>query len=152
LTEEADYRDIRDMALKTYTGSCHYGAVRFEAEIDLSAGTNRCNCSICTKSRAWFAFVRPPHFRLLVGAEAQAEYQWTPPGKPAPFLHYHFCRTCGVRAIGWGEHESFGGKFYVISIATLDNADPDEPAAAPIKYVDGRHDRFNQLPEDTRLL
>jgi hypothetical protein len=152
LTETAGCHDIRGMALKTYSASCHCGAVRLHADIDLSAGTNKCNCSICTKSRAWFVFVKPDRFLLLAGAEAQAEYQWTPAGRPAPFLHYHFCRTCGVRVFGWGEHESMGGRFYFVSIASLDDADPEELAAAPIKYVDGRHDRFDQPPEDTRIL
>jgi hypothetical protein len=140
------------MALKTYHGSCHCGAVRFQADIDLSEGTSKCNCSICTKARSWFVIVKAPSFQLLAGDQAQAEYQWTPPGKPSPFLHYQFCNTCGIRTPGWGEHESFGGKFYFIPVASLDDADPDELAAAPVKYSDGRHDRFDQAPQDTRLL
>ena len=137
---------------KTYTGSCHCGAVRFEADIDLAQGTNKCNCSICSKSRAWFSFVPGSRFQLLQGADALTEYRWTPPAKPEPFLHFFFCKTCGVRTHARGEHESFGGVFNAVAIATLDNADADELAAAPVNYIDGKHDRFDQKPADIRLL
>lgn len=141
------------MALKTYLGSCHCGAVRFQADFDLSTGTNKCNCSLCTKSRAWFVFARGrDHFRLIAGADALSEYQWTPPGRPHPFLHYRFCRMCGIRAFAQGELESLGGTFHAVPVTSLDDVDPDELAAAPINYVDGRHDRFDRPPEDRRLM
>jgi hypothetical protein len=141
------------MALKTYSGSCHCGAVRYQADLDLSAGTNRCNCSHCTKARAWFALARgKQRFRLLSGAEALSEYRWTPPGRSESNLSYRFCKNCGIRAFARGDHESLGGVFHAIPVNALDDVDPDELAAAPIHYVDGRNDRFNGAPEDTRLM
>jgi hypothetical protein len=134
------------MALKTYAGSCHCGAVKYQADVDLSTGTLRCNCSLCKKSRAWFAFVTPDHFRLEKGEGAMAEYQWTPAGKPRPNLHYRFCKTCGVRAFATGQDPK-GGQMYAIAVATLEGADGDELAKS-VKYVDGRHDKFNQTPQE----
>jgi hypothetical protein len=139
------------MALKTYSGACHCGAVRYAADIDLEQGTTRCNCSICSKQRAWFAIVKADRFRLGSGESALADYQWTPPGRDEPNLHYRFCRTCGVRAFAQGDHPKLGGKFYAVAVATLEDADPDELAAS-IKFVDGRHDRYEQRPADTRLM
>ena len=138
---------------KTYAGSCHCGAVRYEADLDLSAGTNRCNCSYCTKARAWFAFAKgPERFRLLDGADALTEYRWTPPGQPGAFLTYVFCRTCGVRIFARGEMEALGGVFHAVAVATLDESSHEDLAAAPMNYVDGRHDHFDRAPADTRLM
>jgi hypothetical protein len=131
---------------KTYSGSCHCGAVAYEAELDLESGTSRCNCSFCTKARFWLAIAPVDQVRVIRGADALADYQHTPAGMAAPFLHLHFCRTCGVRPFTRGGHlPALGGEFFAINVATLDLGDA-ELAAIPIKYVDGRHNDWSREP------
>ncbi len=133
------------MPVKTYKGSCHCGAVRFEADLDLEEGSNRCNCSYCAKVRAWFAFAKgPERFRLLHGAGV-AEYRWTPPGAPEPHLTFTFCRTCGVRTFAQGQLEHLGGVFHAVSVPTLELS-PEQVAAIPVNYLNGREGRYHEAP------
>ena len=44
-----------------------------------------------------------------------------------------------------------GGKFYALAVAAIDDADADELAGS-IRYVDGKHDRYDRTPEDIRLM
>jgi hypothetical protein len=140
------------MSLKTRSGSCHCGAVRFEADIDLTQGTVKCNCSSCTKARSWLAMVPASRYRLTAGSASQANYQWTPPGRPGPTIEFHFCNICGIRTPARGEMEAMGGTFYAVQIPLLNDVDPEELATAPIQYVDGLHDRFDRRPDDTRFI
>jgi hypothetical protein len=140
------------MSMKTYSGSCHCGAVRFQADLDFTEGTFKCNCTSCTKARSWLIVTPASHFRLAEGEDSQAEYQWTPPGRAKSTIEFHFCKRCGIRTPGRGELEAMGGAFYAVQVSLLDDLDPDELAAAPIHYIDGRHDRFDRPPDDTRFL
>lgn len=140
------------MALKTYSGGCHCGKIRFEADLDIAAGTVKCNCSGCTKARSWLIFVTADRFRLLAGRESQRNYQWTPPGRSASTVEYHFCNHCGIRTPASANIEALGGAVYAIQVALLDGLDQEELAKAPTRYVDGRHDRFDRPPADIRFL
>lgn len=135
------------MTKKTYKGSCHCGEVRFEVDLDLAAGTGRCNCSICSKQRAWNAIVSPQDFRLVEGEEYLNVYQF---GNRAG--HHMFCRQCGIRSFGRGYLEEIGGDYIAINVAALDNVDPRELRDTPVRYFDGRNDNWWAEPAETAHL
>ena len=133
--------------LKTYHGSCHCGAVRFEADIDLAQGTNKCNCSICTKTRNWNVIVKPDAFRLLSGADSMSDYQF---GSKAG--HHLFCKHCGVRSFERGYVEQIGGDYVSVKVLALDDANLDEILAAPVRFANGRDNAWWNPPSETRHL
>jgi hypothetical protein len=133
--------------IKTFIGGCHCGSVRFEVDLDLSQGTNKCNCSICAKTRNWNAIVKPSAFRLLTGENDLSDYQF---GSKAG--HHLFCRHCGVRSFGRGYVEAIGGDYVAVQLGCLENADPAELIAAPVRYADGRNNNWMSPPAETRHL
>jgi hypothetical protein len=131
---------------KTYTGGCHCGAVRYEADLDLTKGTVKCNCSICTKGRTWFAAAEGDEFRLLRGAESLGRYEFG-----SHRIHHLFCKQCGIKSFARGE--AGGGKQFVAVILTcLENIPDAQFAELQVHYVDGRHDNFQAAPAVTSYL
>lgn len=127
--------------LKTYAGSCHCGAVRFEADLDLTQSSYRCNCSICRRNRFWPAVARAEHFRLLSGAQMLTEYLFNTRKN-----QHFFCSICGVRPFGVGNDTPLG-KMYGVNIGCLEGVSEEELSRMPITYVDGMNDRWQQPPE-----
>lgn len=125
------------MSFQTYHGSCDCGKVRFETELDLDAGTFKCNCKICWKGRFWGAMAKSDTFRLLSGEGDLTVY-----GQAR--LH-HFCRHCGIKVFGRGAD----GVRIAVNLAVLDDLDPHVLAKAPVRYVDGRRDNFTTTPDFT---
>lgn len=131
---------------KTYHGSCHCGAIRFEADIDLRADTYRCNCSICSRHRFWPATVAPGAFRLLSGQSDLTKYLFNTK------RHAHYvCKHCGVRPFGIGRAPE-GHQIYGVNLGCLGDVAPKELAEAPILYVDGQHDNGSAAPLITSQL
>ena len=134
---------------KTYSGSCHCGAIRFQCTLNLAKGTRRCNCSFCVKSRFWKAFAMNGDFQLLQGEADLGDYQASPSAWPEGDVHHYFCKHCGIRPFskGYLEIEPFNGFFHAVNIATLDGVTDQEFAGVPIQYEDGRADRHESAPE-----
>ncbi len=127
--------------LKTFHGSCHCGVVQFEADLDLTQSTYRCNCSICRRTRFWPAVAKEDAFRLLAGESELTQYLFNTKKN-----QHYFCKHCGVRAFGIGTETPIG-KMYGVNLGCLNDVTDEELSRAPITYVDGRSGAWQNTPE-----
>ena len=126
--------------LETYYGSCHCGTVKFEAAIDLTQNTYRCNCSICRRTRFWAVIAKPESFHILQGESDLIQYLFNTKKN-----HHYFCKHCGVRAFGIGNDTPIG-KMIGVNVMCIDDVSEEELAQVPIKYVDGRNNNWHEAP------
>ena len=115
--------------LRTFTGGCHCGMVRFECTSDLAMVT-ACNCSICTKKGLHFTFVTTASLQLRDGAENLKEYLFN---KHA--IRHQLCTDCGVDVFARGTKPD-GSEVIALNVSCIDGI---ELANLTMTPIDGRN-------------
>ncbi len=114
---------------KTYQGSCHCGAVRYEVTMALGP-VIACNCSMCGRAGTLLAFVPAPAFKLIAGDDALTDYQFH-----KHVVHHLFCATCGIKSFARGVGPG-GVEMAAINVRCLEGIDV---GALDITPYDGKH-------------
>ena len=78
--------------MSIYRGSCHCGAIRYEATGEIG-DLGVCNCSICVRTGYVHWSIDPADFRLLTPWSAIETYEFG-----TRTAKHYFCRTCGISA------------------------------------------------------
>jgi hypothetical protein len=116
--------------LEKHRATCHCGAVVLELSLpDGIVNPRRCNCSICRRKGAIFAFVPLSGLRVVEGAEVLRAYQFN-----TMAAKHYFCSKCGiythhVRRINPNE--------YGYNIGCLEGVNPFDLGQVPT--LDGVH-------------
>jgi hypothetical protein len=112
--------------MRTYSGRCHCGAVRFRFTTGEITRAIKCNCSICIR-RGYVMTVDYLPFDELDGKESLTLYQWGD-----RMVNFWFCRTCGVYPF----HDVVERPgIYRVNLGCVDEIDP---LALPVQMIDGR--------------
>jgi hypothetical protein len=114
--------------IRSYTGGCHCGTVRYEVTTDL-AMVMECNCSHCSKRGLLLTFVTPDKFVLLAGGDGLRDYQFN-----KKMIHHLMCPNCGIEAFARGSGPD-GKEMIAINVRCLDDVDPKSLSPTPF---DGR--------------
>jgi hypothetical protein len=113
---------------RQFTGGCHCGAVRFEAELtDGLDRVVRCTCSYCRMKGSVMAFTELAALRITAGEDSLATYQFN-----TGAARHFFCSRCGIHT---HHQRRFDPTQFAINVACLDGVSPYDFEAVPV--VDG---------------
>ena len=79
--------------MRTHSGGCHCGAVRFEVDAPARLTVTDCNCSICAKTGYLHLIVAASRFRLLQGQADLSTYSFG-----TGIAKHLFCTHCGIKS------------------------------------------------------
>ncbi|HEY4243966.1 MAG TPA: GFA family protein [Kofleriaceae bacterium] len=136
------------MPIAQHHGSCHCKAVTFEAPIDLSGGTVRCNCTFCAKVRNWGIRIADPKALHITKGEADITQYRFEPGRA---VYHAFCKHCGIRLYSAGNIPQTG-EFTSVSVPALDDLTPAQLEELKIHYANGLDNDWWHAPEHHEYL
>jgi len=79
--------------MRTHTGGCHCGRVRFEVVAPAGITVSDCDCSICSKVGYLHLIVPAERFKLLSGGDVLTTYTFN-----TGVAKHFFCSICGVKS------------------------------------------------------
>jgi hypothetical protein len=116
--------------MSMHHGSCHCGAVSFNADLDLSKPAVICNCSMCGRAGTMLSFITPDKFTLEKGEDSLTSYEFN-----KHVIDHLFCKVCGVKPFARGKGKV--GDMVAINVRCLDGIDVFK-VVAEAKQVDGK--------------
>ena len=111
-----------------YRGSCHCGAVAFEAEGEIKSAL-ACNCSICQRKGSLLWFIPRPQLRLLTPDSNAATYEFN-----KHVIRHRFCRTCGIHPYAEAAGPD-GQPMAAVNVRCLEGIELEK---VPVTHYDGR--------------
>ncbi|MBE1300041.1 MAG: GFA family protein [Alteromonadaceae bacterium] len=78
--------------MRTFAGSCHCGAIKFQVQADVPLEVDRCNCSICRKGGFLHLIVAKNKFELIEGKNHIQTYKFG-----SGIAKHTFCKHCGIK-------------------------------------------------------
>src|ERR1041385_7517207 len=101
---------------RPYAGGCHWGHVRYQAQVDLDRVMS-CNCSICTQRGLILTFLTPSQFHLESGGDDLTEYRFN-----KHVIQHLFCPVCGSEAFARGKGPD-GSEAIALNVRSIDAID-----------------------------
>jgi hypothetical protein len=130
------------MTKKLFHGSCHCGKIKFEANLDLTQGTSKCNCTFCRKNSYWSIRTTMEDFKLLEGYDSIVKYANNP-----HIGYYAFCNHCGTMPFGVSQKTDWTVEGASIKVSSLDDISIQEINSMPIKYYNGIDNSYTPITD-----
>jgi hypothetical protein len=129
------------MSTKLFHGSCHCGNIKFEASMDLTKGTTKCNCTFCRKNYFWWSSqLLLDDLKITEGQESIAEY--TNNRKEGYCV---FCKNCGTILFRKTEKSDWSVEGYSVKMSSFDDISIEELNSILVNYINGKDNSYTKI-------